>query len=441
MTLVGIIGGAGAMGSYFAELFANERYNVLISDINVRKGEDLARENRYEFIHPDKLESSGIKFDVLMFSILPIPETYSQIERFAHMVKDGGLLTDVTSVKINPVVYMLANSREEVAVIGMHPMFRPDLSLEGQRVILTPMRDNKNLWQQRLEDIITKNKGVVKITSPENHDYIMGIIQGLTHSVSMISLRTLEAVGADLNELMEYSSPVYRTFFDLMTRTTSGQARLYRDIQFENPTITRIFTAFYASYMAHRQTVESRDERGFEGVYDSLKQFVSTYAAEAAKNVARFAGTPRGAELFFEQESEARLREVVDGKTELYKRIKKDNGDGRILTMIVDPGHVSHLYKKFSMAQYTQWHDRLKEPSTVAFFVRNVRHPLERGKMIRFSPINTVTPEKEHQRFPKYRKEQLINYYADPIQNLFDTVSNIEHLRQLPPFVVYRTRI
>lgn len=52
---VGIIGGAGAMGSFMAEVFSNAGYHISLFDVNEEAVKKLAKENGYSVEDGDAL--------------------------------------------------------------------------------------------------------------------------------------------------------------------------------------------------------------------------------------------------------------------------------------------------------------------------------------------------------------------------------------------------
>jgi len=137
---VAVIGGGGALGKLIAKIFAEE-FEVVISDIDEEKGKKIAKELNVEF-SPNNIEATR-ESDIVIISV-PIENTCETIKEVAPHVKPRALLTDVTSVKIEPCRAMLRFANREAEIIGMHPMFGPRISsLEGQLILLCPIRTEK----------------------------------------------------------------------------------------------------------------------------------------------------------------------------------------------------------------------------------------------------------------------------------------------------------
>src|SRR6185369_4713005 len=115
--VVGIIGINGRFGQMLKGFF--EKLNCLVI------GSDRD--------HPTLLTNKEVveKSDVVLFS-LSIRRTVEVINSLIPFSREDQLWMDVTSIKQPAVAAML---RSKAQVLGLHPMFRPDISFEGQTVV------------------------------------------------------------------------------------------------------------------------------------------------------------------------------------------------------------------------------------------------------------------------------------------------------------------
>jgi prephenate dehydrogenase len=110
---IGIIGGKGDMGRWFARFFSQAGYTVHIA----HKDEGMS------------LAEMGARCSVVMVSV-PIGVTCEVIEKIGPAMRKDALLMDITSIKAEPVEAMLRFA--ECDVIGCHPLFGPEVpSLEA----------------------------------------------------------------------------------------------------------------------------------------------------------------------------------------------------------------------------------------------------------------------------------------------------------------------
>jgi len=101
---IGIIGGTGGMGRWFAGFFRKEGYTVFVS--GRKTGMDIP--------------TMGKKCQGVIVSV-PVSITPEVIEQVGPHMKKESLLMDLTSLKGEPVKSMLKSSLSEV--IGLHPLF------------------------------------------------------------------------------------------------------------------------------------------------------------------------------------------------------------------------------------------------------------------------------------------------------------------------------
>ena len=212
---IGIIGGTGGMGRWFADLLQKEGYDV---HLNGRKSAmDIN----------DLVELCN----VIVISV-PISATAEMIKKVGPLMPEGSLLMDLTSLKKEPVELMLACSKADV--IGFHPLFGPSLQdVRGQNVVLCPARGSS--WLPWLKVILEKKGLVVMEKNPEEHDKMMAIVQALNH-LNTISLGiALAETGIPLTEINKFSTPIFQTKVEIIKKVFTENPGLYTDIIARNP--------------------------------------------------------------------------------------------------------------------------------------------------------------------------------------------------------------
>lgn len=221
---IGIIGGTGGMGGWFAGFFKKEGYPVLVS--GRKMGMDI----------PTMVE----KCPVVIVSV-PISSTCEVIERVGPHMKKESLLMDLTSLKGEPVKSMLKSSISEV--IGLHPLFGPAVdSITGYTVVLCPARTEK--WLDWVKDIFTKNGANIIETTPERHDELMALVQGLNHLNSITMGMVLRESKVDLTDLKRFATPMFATKLAIIEKVFTNNPRLYGEIITLNPNIHKILDLY-----------------------------------------------------------------------------------------------------------------------------------------------------------------------------------------------------
>ncbi|MDA3899733.1 MAG: prephenate dehydrogenase/arogenate dehydrogenase family protein [Spirochaetes bacterium] len=258
---VGIIGGTGGMGKLFINFF--ERHGI--------QCEAASRSTKLS------VEECASRNDIVIITV-PIASTIDTIKKIAPLVKEDGLLMDLTSLKKREVACMLEYSSCDV--IGCHPVFGPSVSsFEKQVVVLTPARGDR--WIDFLTDLLRKERAEVKISTPEEHDRIMAVVQGLMHFTSITLMKTLMKTGMPSDQFNEFSSPVYRVRNDFASRILNQNPELYADIELHNPETVSILQKYIESCSELLQIVKQGDRAGFINEFNAASEYVGDY-----KNIA-----------------------------------------------------------------------------------------------------------------------------------------------------------
>ncbi len=282
---VAIIGGYGGMGKFFAELFKREKFNVVISGPSESEGEKTAKKLGVEYKR-ENVEAVR-DADIVMISV-PIDVTLDVIRRVAPHVKENSLLMDVTSVKEKPCKEMKKYAKKGVEIIGTHPIFSHRVNrLEGQVFVLTPIRAKR--WLSWLREFLKKHRVRVFETTPEEHDRVMAVVQGLTHFAYIAVGKTLKEIDFDIKESRKFSSPVYELMLDMIGRIIGQNPKLYASIQMENPRIPEIHDVFLKTVRELREIVKSRDkDRFMEMMKDAARHFDDVEGAMGRSDKAIF---------------------------------------------------------------------------------------------------------------------------------------------------------
>ncbi len=169
---------------------------------------------------------------------------------------------DVTSVKEKPTEIMQNYVPDGVEVIPTHPLFGPRIrSLDGQVVVLTPYTEGK--WFQKIYNFLESENARIIVTTPQNHDKMMSVVQGLTHFAYIGIAATIERLNIDVKESRMFASPVYGLMVDMIARIVAQNPYLYYSIQTENRYIKETHETFISVYRDLNRMISTKDEEGF----------------------------------------------------------------------------------------------------------------------------------------------------------------------------------
>ncbi|MGA2934960.1 MAG: prephenate dehydrogenase/arogenate dehydrogenase family protein [Methanomicrobiales archaeon] len=259
--IAGIIGGTGKMGRLFGSVIERHGFEVLVS------GRSTPLTNR-------KLAEES---DLVMVSV-PIRSTVGVIGEIAPLLTEDQLLCDLTSLKEGPVKAMVASKAQ---VLGTHPLFGPTVSsLRNQTIILTPARCGGAL-SLRLPEILRDEGANLVVMTPEAHDRLMAVIQGLTHFGNLCMADAIRRTGTDLAAALNATSPVYRIQMGLIGRLLSQDPTLYGDMLQMNPYVPDVLSAFGGAAADLRGLVESGDLTSFTEFFERLAGMYRPHGEQA----------------------------------------------------------------------------------------------------------------------------------------------------------------
>lgn len=261
--LAGIIGGTGQMGRFFAGVFETAGWETIVS------GTKTSLSNR------DVAEMA----DLVVISV-PIRATVGVIREVAPLLSEEQVICDLTSLKVEPVRAMLTSRAE---VIGLHPMFGPGAaSLQGQTIVATPARCRPETLEGLLS-VFRDQGAAITLSTPEDHDRMMAVIQGLTHFGTLAKAEAIRRTGADVGETLTFTSPIYRIEMGLVGRLLAQDVGLYGDILQMNPAVPEVLGRFEEAVRTLREIVESGDDERFRAFFAENAGHYASYLGAATE--------------------------------------------------------------------------------------------------------------------------------------------------------------
>ena len=200
---------------------------------------------------------------VVIFSV-PIKDTPAIIRSVIPYIDRGKLLMDVTSVKQPAVEAMLES---EAQVVGLHPMFRPEVSFQGQTVVVCPARLTEPFWQTWVGEMLSLTRAEIKYSTAAEHDNFMTTVQAMPHLANLASALLIMETNTSVSESMTYSSPFYRIVISLMGRLVSQKPALYASIVMENPQTLTMLEQRIVIEQRLVEIIREKDQAGFEALF------------------------------------------------------------------------------------------------------------------------------------------------------------------------------
>jgi prephenate dehydrogenase len=217
--------------------------------------------------------------DVVVISV-PIQVTEKVIKEIGPLVREDGLLMDLTSLKKGPLNAMLLYSKCQV--VGLHPLFGPESTgKKDRRIAICPGRGDEGLnWISTI--LRDEGYGITHIDA-EIHDRIMGIIQGVNHFSTLALALTIRDSGFDLEDFEDLSTVDFDDRLRRIKTMLNQPEELFESIFMENQSMDESLEGHHASANTLREAINERDTGKFKGIYDSLKEFFKLKGSMAEK--------------------------------------------------------------------------------------------------------------------------------------------------------------
>jgi len=255
------VGGGGGMGSLYGRISASSGYVVR----NLEKGDW------------DKVKELVGGVDMVVITV-PINITERVIDEIVPYMDKGTILADFTSNKASVLNRMM--EAWDGPVLGLHPMHGPDVAnLSRQLMMVCVGRDAAasqwyvdqcELWGMR-----------VKHVDPEKHDHAMHLIQGLRHFVALLHGSFMQKYDLKPEDMIDFSSPIYRAELMMTGRIFAQDPELYADIVFSNVERIDLLESFRQHHNYLAEMVVKRDKQEFIRVFSDITRFFGDFAPQA----------------------------------------------------------------------------------------------------------------------------------------------------------------
>ncbi|MCV7217574.1 prephenate dehydrogenase [Mycobacterium crocinum] len=231
-----IAGGAGAVGSLFAERLAESGNDVVIVDRTVPgPTHRVSRFVRGDISDPGAEVADVVRTaDAVLLSV-PEPVALVAIGRLVGTLRPDALIVDTLSVKstVVPTLRAATTIARGVEALSLNPMFAPALGFAGHPVASVIVRDGRR--SRALRDLIEQWGARVVPVTADQHDRVSAASQALTHAAVIAFGAALTELDVDITDLDRIAPPPHRALLALLARIASGAPEVYWDVQAANP--------------------------------------------------------------------------------------------------------------------------------------------------------------------------------------------------------------
>jgi prephenate dehydrogenase len=231
-----------------------------------KRGLSVLRASRRTELTPAEMAQ---KSNVVVVSV-PIADTVRVIREIGPLVPEEGLLMDLASLKVRPVEAMLEYSRAQV--VGLHPLFGPDVTLDKDlRVAVCPGRGKSG--QKWITEILRDEGMKIAVLEPQEHDRLMGLIQGVNHLSTLALADCISRSGFGRETLVGASTQTFEQRLDRIASMLGQSATLFGSLLMNNPAAEGPMDDYLQSVKRLMEMVQNGDQQAFEDMYESLKEY------------------------------------------------------------------------------------------------------------------------------------------------------------------------
>lgn len=254
-----IVGGHGQLGRLFGRMFALSGYQVKVLGSQ------------------DWPNADGILHNAGMVVVtVPIHLTQGVIDKLGNLPHDC-ILCDLTSIKSKPLQAMMAI--HSGPVVGLHPMFGPDVPSLAKQVIVYCDGRGEEQYQWLLKQFSIWGASLCQIDAKE-HDQGMTLIQALRHFTSFAYGLHLSRENPNLDKLLTLSSPIYRLELAMVGRLFAQDPNLYGDIILSSQENIEMIKRFHRSFGEALEILEDKDKQAFVDSFNKVSEWFGDYSQQ-----------------------------------------------------------------------------------------------------------------------------------------------------------------
>lgn len=255
-----VIGGGRGMGAFFVDHFRRSGYSVRVLE------------------QQDWADANALLSDAeLVLVSVPIAATCGVIQELRGRLPDSCVLADVTSIKSEPMETML--KVHSGPVVGLHPMFGPSSRVFAKQVVVVCRGRHHDRTEWVLEQLRLWGAGLL-FSDAEHHDRMMGVIQAMRHFATYVYGTHLAEEEVNLDEILAYSSPIYRLELAMVGRLFAQEAHLYGDIIFSSSEGLELAERYVSRFAEALEDWKQGDKLAFNLRFDRAKAWFGDHAKQ-----------------------------------------------------------------------------------------------------------------------------------------------------------------
>ncbi|UIJ40307.1 bifunctional chorismate mutase/prephenate dehydrogenase [Vibrio kanaloae] len=254
-----IVGGNGQLGGLFGRMFKLSGYEVkILGSQDWDKADEI-------------LDNAG-----LVVVTVPIHLTEGVIAKLGNLPSDC-ILCDLTSIKSKPLQAMM--NMHQGPVVGLHPMFGPDVPSLAKQVIVYSDGRGAESYQWLLNQFGIWGASLCQMDAAE-HDHGMTLIQALRHFTSFAYGLHLSKENPNIDQLLKLSSPIYRLEIAMVGRLFAQDPNLYGDIILSSDENIEMIRRFHSCFGEALEILDGKDKAKFVESFNQVSDWFGDYSQQ-----------------------------------------------------------------------------------------------------------------------------------------------------------------
>ena len=181
---------------------------------------------------------AGIPHGDVVVLCIPAPAMPDALDLFIPHLREGQILADVCSVKINPMRWM--EERFSGSVIGTHPLFGPENARSGAKVALVRGQNTSDTDMEHVASLFREMDCAVFESTAEEHDSAVGITQSLHFALAAAYFDS----AVEHPNIAPFVTPSFLRFLNAAKSELTDNAAMFNEFTEANPLFPGLLAEF-----------------------------------------------------------------------------------------------------------------------------------------------------------------------------------------------------
>ncbi|HEY3094775.1 MAG TPA: prephenate dehydrogenase/arogenate dehydrogenase family protein [Nitrososphaera sp.] len=251
MQEIAIVGAAGKMGSWFTTYFARRVLRVSVYDLKKKMLRSSGN------IRVASGISDCVKGADLVLVSVPVRITPRVIRECAKSMKDGGVISEISSVK-HKTFQALRQAPGGLRPLCIHPMFGPGASEKMQvKLLMVPVRNEEA--ELKIVREMFENAAVKVLPDAKAHDKSIATVLGLTYFANIVFAKVVS--GGNISMLKQVSGTTFGLQSLIAESILTNEPDLVAAVIQENPYAQKYIRQYLKEASAVARMASAKDSR------------------------------------------------------------------------------------------------------------------------------------------------------------------------------------